>query len=182
MTAGPWTPGFARLRNVSLNVTRQPVAWFEVREPGRWSPERAPCWAVERDEHSFYYGFPLVAGGSAMKVSVHEVREAVDPDSVDREVHPHEVEEFKTFLDQTFPKVFGSVRRTSVCLYTNSPDGHFLIDRHPDHTNVLVASGFSGHGFKFAPVIGEVLADWCVDGVTTLPVAFLNASRFADSS
>jgi sarcosine oxidase len=65
-----------------------------------------------------------------------------------------------------------------VCLYTNSPDGHFVIDAHPEHENVTVACGFSGHGFKFAPVIGEALADLATTDSTALPIDFLGLGRF----
>jgi len=161
-----------------LKVTRQPVAWFEVRHPGSFAPDRFPCWAVEKNAHAFYYGFPIVAGGRAMKVSVHEVRDACDAETVNRTVSDREIRELREAVDRILPGVIGDCARTSVCMYTNSPDRHFMIGPHPDHPNVIVATGFSGHGFKFAPVLGEALADFATDGKTDLPIAFLSLKRF----
>jgi sarcosine oxidase len=76
------------------------------------------------------------------------------------------------------PAADGPLLSMRICLYTNSPDGHFIVDRHPVHERVTIACGFSGHGFKFAPVIGQALADLAVDGGTALPIGFLGLKRF----
>ena len=80
------------------------------------------------------------------------------------------------------PELSGPILSMDVCLYTNSPDGHFIIDMHPEHDSVVIACGFSGHGFKFAPVMGEALADLAQYGKTSLPIQFLSLGRFARSN
>jgi sarcosine oxidase len=97
----------------------------------------------------------------------------VSPDAVPREVAAQEREWLPDFARQFMPQLVGQVLGTSTCLYTYSADGHFLLDHHPQHPNVCFAAGFSGHGFKFAPVIGQALADLCLDGKSQLPIDFL---------
>jgi sarcosine oxidase len=99
------------------------------------------------------------------------------PEEMDRELHPNDVLPLQRFLENHLPCVRSVVKEHSVCMYTMTPDEHFIIDRHPGHSNVFLAAGFSGHGFKFVPVVGSVLADLVIDGETKEPVAFLSASR-----
>jgi len=84
----------------------------------------------------------------------------------------------RRFLHDHIPVVDGPLRRSSVCIYTLTPDRHFIIDRHPDHANVVVAAGFSGHGFKFSSVVGEILADLVETGKTALPIELFRIGRF----
>jgi sarcosine oxidase len=97
---------------------------------------------------------------------------------VARDILPGDEETFRAGLRQFLPDANGPLLALRTCLYTNSPDGHFIIDRHPQHARVLVAAGFSGHGFKFASVIGEALADLAATGRTALPIDFLKLQRF----
>ncbi len=76
------------------------------------------------------------------------------------------------------PDAAGAFLRAAACMYTNTPDGHFVIDHHPAHAHVVLACGFSGHGFKFASVVGEILADLALDGETARPIRFLSMRRF----
>lgn len=163
---------------LALRVSRQPAVWFAMRDAVRFRPQVTPCWGVARAADSFYYGFPCVNTVGTAKVSIHIAGETCDPETVLRIVRHDEVALLKRFLDQTFPGVYGEAIASTVCLYTNSPDGHFIIDRHPTHRRVTVACGFSGHGFKFAPVVGEALADLATTGRTNLPIGFLSAARF----
>lgn len=178
---GAWSARLLGDGVFDLTVTRQPAVWFEVRDTRPFRCEDHPCWAVVRNEAGFFYGFPLREPERSMKVSLHEVGAAADPDSIDRHVRDDEIELLRDFLDRTFPGSFGDVTDTSVCMYTNSADGHFIVDRHPDfRERVTVACGFSGHGFKFMPILGEALADLVLDGKTSLPIAFLGAQRFRE--
>ncbi|MCL4210843.1 MAG: N-methyl-L-tryptophan oxidase [Phycisphaeraceae bacterium] len=163
---------------LALRVSRQPAVWFAMRDPIRFRPRVTPCWGVARAVDSFYYGFPCVNDHGTGKVSLHFAGETCDPETLPRRVRPDEIAALKRFLDLTFPGVYGEAVASSVCLYTNSPDGHFIIDRHPIHRRVTIACGFSGHGFKFAPVVGEALADLATRGRTDLPIGFLAAARF----
>jgi glycine/D-amino acid oxidase-like deaminating enzyme len=99
--------------------------------------------------------------GDGPKVARHHGGEIVDPDTVNRLVADEESNDLRRFLEQAIPSLAGPVQEAQVCLYTNSPDEHFILDRHPEHPNVLLVSPCSGHGFKFAPTVGEILADAC---------------------
>jgi sarcosine oxidase len=126
-----------------------PIFNMEVRERG----------ALER-----YYGFP-VFGVPGFKIGrYHHLRERVDPDRMDRECHPRDESVLRAAIDRYFPAAAGPTLAMKTCLFTNSPDEHFIIDKHPADPRVIVAAGFSGHGFKFASVVGEVLADMVEEG------------------
>jgi sarcosine oxidase len=102
----------------------------------------------------------------------------VSPDHVPREVSAGERDWLPEFSRQFMPQLGGQVLGTGTCLYTYSTDGHFIVDRHPQHHNVCFAAGFSGHGFKFSPVMGQALAELCLDGQSTLPIDFLSLRRW----
>jgi len=113
-----------------------------------------------------------------VKVSDHAGGDAVaDPDVLDRVVHENDDEPLRRFVQRHLPRLSTTITQRSVCMYTMTPDEHFIVDRHPQYPQVLYACGFSGHGFKFAPVIGAVLADWVTEGETSYPIDFLRASR-----
>jgi glycine/D-amino acid oxidase-like deaminating enzyme len=100
-----------------------------------------------------------------------------DPLAVERELEPAERRRVEEFISASLPQVSHRMTRHSVCMYTMSPDAHFLVDRHPAHPQVAFAAGLSGHGFKFTGVLGEALADLAIDGKTSLPIGFLGAGR-----
>ncbi len=124
-----------------------------------------------------FYGFPSI-DGETVKVAEHSGGTPVaDPAGVDRGRHEDDVRPVREFVRQRLPHIAPEPARYSVCMYTMSPDGHFIVDRHPEHQNVVFAAGFSGHGFKFTPVIGAALADLALDGATALPIGFLRLDR-----
>ena len=126
-----------------------------------------------------FYGFPSL-DGNKLKVSEHTGGEIVaDPLLVDRKLHESDRVPVRKFLEQVMPDVDPEPVDHAVCLYSKSPDCHFVIDRHPEHENVLFAAGFSGHGFKFTSAIGEALTDLAIDGATELPIGFLSLARFS---
>ncbi|MFN0054884.1 MAG: FAD-dependent oxidoreductase, partial [Planctomycetales bacterium] len=129
-----------------------------------------------------FYGFPRLDGRS-IKVAEHTQGDAVDdPLGVDRTQHPADLERVERFLNEHLPKVTGPPVQHSVCMYTRTPDSHFLIYRHPDCPAILLGAGFSGHGFKFTTVLGQALAELALDGATTLPIDFLSLGRLSTSS
>jgi sarcosine oxidase len=129
------------------------------------------------DAHA--YGFPLAPGRVGLKLALHEPGEPVDPDAVPRDLRPAERERLLGVLAAHIPDGLGPVLSHATCIYTNSPDGHFVIDRCPGSARTFFAAGFSGHGFKFAPIIGEALADLALNGRTDLPIGFLGLARLA---
>lgn len=161
-----------------LKVIRKPVVWFPLAGPaGKW-----PVFYVEETEsRRSFYGLPGL-DGNTLKVAEHSGGDEVtDPGSVDRNLAPVESAALQDFVSGRLRGVGTTVSRHSVCMYTMTPDGHFLVDTHPELPEVTLAAGFSGHGFKFTPVIGQALADLVMDGRTSLPVGFLSLERFGQS-
>jgi glycine/D-amino acid oxidase-like deaminating enzyme len=117
------------------------------------------------------------AGWGRIEAGVSSPGETTDPDAVRRERTEQDEQEVRDALRQFLPSADAVVASIRICMYTNSPDHHFIIDRHPQHENVTIACGFSGHGFKFASVMGQVLADLATRGATDLPADFLSMQR-----
>lgn len=185
-TAGAWTAPLVRDLGVPLTVTRQVLGWVWPRVPERFALGRFPCWAIEDDAPGFqgiYYGFPLMTGAAmeapGLKVAHHAPGPATHPDALDRATTAADEGDFRPALSKYLPDADGPLLSMRVCMYTMSPDQHFVIDRHPAHERVTIGCGFSGHGFKLAPVMGEALADLALHGRSELPVAFLGRARFA---
>lgn len=178
IAAGAWTGSFVPDLHLPLRPERIPVLWFEPVEPvAEAGLDRLPVW-IMTTELGHHYGFPYDPA-AGLKVSRHHSGEDVDPETVDREVRPADEERVRTFIRRHLPAADGPLRTTTVCLYTNTPDEHFVIDRHPVGPGVAFASACSGHGFKFAPVIGETLAELALDGASSRPIERFRADRFA---
>jgi len=174
IAAGPWAPKL--LPNLPLQVERQVMFWFGPRaNPEQFRPGRMPVFIVEYAPGAHFYGIPDL--GEGVKSARHHGGEVVDPDSVDREVKEPEVEAVRELLRRYLPDADGPLQLAAVCLYTNTPDRHFLIDFHPAYPQVLILSPCSGHGFKFGPVIGEVAADLVTAGRSPHDVGFFGLSR-----
>jgi sarcosine oxidase len=166
LSVGSWARELLRDLNPPLTIERQVLFWFEPNStPKLFYPERSPIhlWQIgEGEERKFFYGFPDL--GEGVKVAGHHNGATVSPDFVSRDVAPVEVDAMRGLLRRFLPQADGPLRSATVCLYTNTPDEHFWIDRHPAHPQVLIASPCSGHGFKFSCAIGEILADLAIDG------------------
>lgn len=177
VTAGAWNVHLLRSIGLPLEVRRKPVMWFESDQPETITPGPLPCWIVEVDGiHP--YGLPQV-DVPGMKAGMHSGGDVVDPNHVDREVHQRDVDtEIGPFLKSHMNGITGRLTQSAVCMYTMTPDEDFIIDRHPEHANVAFGAGFSGHGFKFAPVIGQHLADLALDA-NSEPRPLFSANRFA---
>jgi sarcosine oxidase len=163
VAAGAWTPSLLPALSAHLRVTREVMAWFEPTDAARLSA--LPVFIIE-SRHGMHYGIPP-HGGMGIKIAKHHHRnEAVDPDTYDRTVSAEDEGLIRPVIAEHLPAANGALSAAKTCLYTMTPDGDFLIDRLPGATNVIVASPCSGHGFKFAPVIGEILADLATSGAT----------------
>ncbi len=159
LTAGPWMPELLGDAGSSLSVERQVQHWFA---PATADAAHLPILIREVPEGVFY-ALPPAGDGREIKVAVHHDGARTTPASVLRTVSPGEIAAAHALLERYVPALAGVHRRAAVCLYTNSRDGHFVIDRHPAHRAVIVASPCSGFGFKFASAVGEVLADLLQD-------------------
>ena len=176
LAANAWLPRLIPDVPLALVVARQPLLWFEPhRDLERFGPDRLPIHLWEPEPGRFFYGFPAFAG--LLKVAIHGEGAACDPDTVDRVVHPPEIEALRRRLAAYLPGAAGRFARGAVCLYANTPDGHFVIDHHPEHERVLLISACSGHGFKFAPAIGEAAADVLLDGRARLDLDLFRLDR-----
>ena len=173
--AGAWT-GKMLGGVIPLQVERQVLFWFDPGGRASFSPERMPVFIMEEGGHHYFYGIPDV--GDGVKVARHHEGDTVDPDSVDREVHESDLLPVADFVKGHLPSANPLPRASSVCMYTNTPDRNFVVDFHPDDEGLVLVSACSGHGFKFASVMGEVAADLVAEGRTKHDISFLNLGRF----
>jgi sarcosine oxidase len=177
LTAGPWAGALLAARGAMLTVMRQTVFWFGPREPARFRRDLFPIFIADTPG-GYFYGLPMIDPDGVKVARHYGAPELPGPDAVEREVTEADEAPVRAFVQRYLPEADGPRRRASVCLYTLTPDRHFVIDRHPDHAGVVLACGFSGHGYKFAPVVAEVLADLAEEGRTRWPVEMFRLSRF----
>lgn len=176
LSAGAWTARFHVKLQLPLRVTRQTVCWFRpAAQPERVDPATCPVWVWHLPSGHAAYGFPDF--GDGFKAGLHDPIDIVDPDTAPRDVRDDEAAALRAELAPYFPSAIGDYLRGQACLYTNTPDGHFLLDRHHRHPQVIVASPCSGHGFKFSAVIGEVLADLATDTAPQFDLELFNLRR-----
>ena len=177
VTAGAWAGSLVDRLKGLVTAERQVLAWFQPLRPELFLPERCPVWQFDAEEGR-YYGLP-VFGIPGFKVGrYHHLEEGVDPDRVDREPKPSDEAILRPFVVRYFPDAAGPTMAMKVCLFENSPDEHFIIGRHPAQSQVFFAAGFSGHGFKFCPVVGEIMADLVERGVTRHDISLFDVARF----
>jgi sarcosine oxidase len=178
VAAGPWIKSLMPALPVPLRVTRQVMAWFEPAEAAPFAPGRFPVFLIE-SRHGMHYGFPPDEHGRIKVAKHHHRDEAVEPDSYDRLASSEDIDLIRAALAEYIPAANGPLAAASTCLYTVTPDGDFVIDRLPQHPQVIIASPCSGHGFKFAPVVGEILADLATRSATVHDIARFRLTRFA---
>ena len=177
VTAGAWAGGLVDRLQGLVTAERQVLGWFQPLREGLFEWERCPVWQYDPEEGR-YYGLPIF-GVPGFKVGrYHHLDEQVDPDRVDREPNRADEAILRAFLERYFPDAAGPVVGMRVCLFENSPDEHFIIGVHPAHPQVAFAAGFSGHGFKFCPVVGEILADLVERGSTRHDIRLFDLARF----
>jgi sarcosine oxidase len=175
VTAGPWSTTLLADLGLPLEVRRVLVVHVQPDDPTRFRPEVLPILIMDVPEGE-YYGFPFLPD-QGVKFGRHDDGEVCTPESVRRTVTDDEVCWMTGVLERYLPGAAREVLMTVTCLYTMTPDSHFVIDRHPEWPQVVFAAGFSGHGFKFASVMGEALADLALEGASRLPIGFLSFRR-----
>jgi len=173
LAAGPWMPELVNETAATLTVERQVQHWFA---PATADAARLPIF-IRQVPEGVFYALPPAGDGREIKVAVHHDGARTTPDDVPRTVSPAEVAAARALLERYVPALAGAHRRAAVCLYTNSRDGHFVIDRHPAHRAVIVASPCSGFGFKFASVVGEILADLLQDRTPAFDISPFQIGR-----
>lgn len=177
ITAGAWAGPLLEALSVPLQVRRKPLMWFPSHDRTTRADEGFPCYLFELPQGVFY-GFPQV-DAQGLKMAEHSGGETVDdPLAVDRTLRDSDRAPVEAFASECLPTVSRVCGKHAVCLYTMSPDEHFIVDRLPEDPRIAFAAGLSGHGFKFTPVLGQALAELVLEGRTELPVGFLSLRRF----
>ena len=171
LAAGAWAGQLLAGLGLPLKILRKALVWVEPSRPEHFAPGRLPVFAFARE---FFYGFPAAKKG--VKLAIHEGGGRAVPD-LGSPAPPPDTEDVGDVLALASRLLDGlgtRITQAKTCLYTMTPDEHFILDRHPQLENLSFGAGFSGHGFKFAPVIGEILADLALEGRTNLPAGFLS--------
>jgi sarcosine oxidase len=179
IAAGPWTAELVpRLDRLAV-PERQVMLWTTPLVPEHFECENFPVFNLEAPEGRFY-GFPMF-GMRGFKIGKynHRRERVDDPDRMDRACHAADEDVLREGIRRYFPDADGPAIAMKPCLFTNSPDEHFILDVLPEHRNVVIAAGFSGHGFKFCSVVGEIMADLVADGRTDHDIGLFRLARFA---
>lgn len=174
---GAWAPQLLTEFGVPITIERQVLYWLDP-VGGTAAYTDHPIFIDENASGMQIYGFPAIDGPrGGVKVAFFRKGVECTPETIDRRVHPHEVREMRERVGQLLPALNGPCLHSATCMYSNTPDQHFVIARHPECAQVIVACGFSGHGFKFVPVVGEILADLAIDGATDHSISLFDPSR-----
>lgn len=181
ITAGAWNHRLLPVLRGLLTPERQVLAWLQTTKREQFQPATFPVFNLLVDEGR-YYGFPIFGIPGFKFGRYHHLEEAVDPDTIDREPTERDEQILREFAERYFPDGAGPTMSLKACMFTNTPDGHFIIDHLPDHPQVSFASPCSGHGFKFASVLGEIMADLAERGETRHNIDLFRLSRFTTSS
>jgi len=177
VTAGPWARSILpELSDVAI-PERQVLIWTQPLRPEYFRLGAFPVFNLECPEGRFY-GYPVYGVPGFKLGKYNHRREQVDPDHMDRKCYLEDEEILRVAIRRYFPDADGPTVGMKTCLFTNSPDEHFIIDLHPQHPQIALAAGFSGHGFKFCSVVGEIMADLVLDGRARLDIEMFRLSRF----
>jgi sarcosine oxidase len=176
VTAGAWDADLLDVLEGLAVPERQVLAWLQPTRPERFRPETFPVFNLLVDEGRFY-GFPVHGVPGFKFGKYHHLEEVVDPDEMDRETYDHDERLLREFAERYFPDGCGPTMDLQPCMFTNTPDNHFVIDVHPEYPQVSFASPCSGHGFKFASVVGEIMADLAENGLTRHDISLFRLDR-----
>jgi sarcosine oxidase len=181
LSAGAWMPALLPALAHLMRPERQVLGWFGIAAQPAFAPARFPVFVHEADE-GIFYGFPEFDVPGFKIGRYHHLSEQVDPEAMDRACRPRDEAVLRTAVARYFPDANGPLLRSAVCLFTNTPDEHFILDRHPDAAEVLVVSPCSGHGFKFCGIVGEIVADLVTRDGTAHDISAFRLSRFTAPS
>jgi sarcosine oxidase len=184
VTVGSWASALLPKLQTPLQVTRQALFWVWPKDTAPFGLDTFTCWAAQLEGYDgLFYGFPMlparIGGQLGLKIAHHTRGSPAEPGNV-APIDAAEFAPIRAALTSVFACDLGPVVATKACMYTSTTDGHFIVDKYPESDRVTIACGFSGHGFKFASVIGEALADLALEGRTALPIGFLGLERFGN--
>jgi sarcosine oxidase len=176
IAAGPWMPSIVPPLAGALTTERQVVGWFQIHKPALFAAGAFPVFILDAEE-GLFYGFPE-SGVPGFKIGKYHHRgERIDPDTMDRECRAEDEAALREAVARYFPDANGPLLRSDTCIFTNTADEHFLIDRDPANPEVLIVSPCSGHGFKFCSVVGEIVADLVQRNTTRHDISLFRWSR-----
>ena len=177
IAAGAWSGEMESILKPIAIPERQVLGWFQPSQPELFRPDRFPVFSAEFEEGR-YYGYPSY-GIPGFKIGKYNhLRQQVSPDSMDRDAHPEDEMALRGFTRRYMPLAAGPTLALKTCIFTNTPDEHFILDVHPGYPQVSIAAGFSGHGFKFCSVVGEIMADLAQEGDTRHDLGLFRLNRF----
>ncbi len=178
VTAGPWLGSVLSELGLPIRVEQQQVLYVRVSRPQDFAPERMPIF-INRASEAEVYGFPLFEDPVAIKISDHAGAPTITLKERRTELLKERAEATLRRAQSFLPGLSSELRHFELCLYTKTPDEHFILDRHPEYPNVVIGGGFSGHGFKFGPALGEVLRDLALTGGSSFDLSLFKLGRFA---
>jgi sarcosine oxidase len=176
IAAGSWIRDLVPELGDKMTLTRQPLMWFEPKDEKWVRPENMPVFFLQTPE-DLVYGFPNLLGSGVKAASHLPAGELATAGEMRAEVSEAEKARLWNTLDRLVPAAAGRIRHTHVCVYTRSPDEHFVLGLHPDAPQIVLASPCSGHGFKFASIFGEILADLATMRATDKPIDLFSPKR-----
>ncbi len=178
MAAGPWIGQLVTSLPISLTVSRRVMFWLNpVSRSASFDQSVFPIFIWQPDEGEIFYGFPRTHEGGAPKVAIHSGLEECTPSTIDRNIRPSDVAAIRSAVQSRIPSLNGEISHAATCMYTMTDDQHFVIDTHPRHPQVSIAAGFSGHGFKFSSLVGEILCDLVLTRKASSDIALFSISR-----
>ena len=175
LTAGAWTSDLLKELNLPLTVTKQQVCYYKPPDISLFKPDRFPVFTEITNRGEFIYGIPYF-GNSGAKVARHGMGTAVLPDTCVRTPDADYIQRMDTYVAERIPSL-GKTTDAEVCLYTETPDEDFIIDTHPQCPNLLIAAGFSGHGFKFCSLVGWIMSELVSRGQTDFDISPFRINR-----
>jgi sarcosine oxidase len=188
LSGGPWMPEILASLRLPLGVHRRVMFWFDpLGGIGPFLPEQFPVYLWHPTDAPVFYGFPATGGQPGVKVAIHTGQDGTEPnectpETIDRSIRESDEQAMRRLIANRIPALNGPRLDARTCMYTMTPDEHFILDRHPEFPQVSIAAGFSGHGFKFASVVGEILADLATDGRTRHEIGRFSIGRFDRSA
>jgi sarcosine oxidase len=175
---GAWMPDLLGY-DAPLEVERQVMLWWKPKEHPEWFQPGTFPWFIGACDppYEIIYGVPDMHG-EGVKFGMHRGGQFAHIDAIEREVQPADIEVVRGYIQRRMPALDGELLQAKTCVYTNTPDRHFIIGRHPEHANVVIAGGGSGRGFKFCSVIGEIVSELVVDGRSRHDLSVVSPGRF----
>lgn len=177
IAGGPWADQLLAELQLPLRLLRKDLYWYVGGATDYRAASGMPTFLFETPA-GYYYGFPEI-DHRGLKVARHDGGTPLaSADELTREIDIADQTLVERFLATHLPRSMGTLAEHATCIYTMTPDEHFVVDRHPEHPQVALAAGLSGHGFKFASILGRILAELATDGKSSLPIDFLSLKRF----